>query len=200
MLDSSSHAVPERPTSTSFHSSMNSRLDTTLLYNRSALFGAITAAVPLSVFDTPSLSKSAWQKDWTIHCCSGLCMVCFKRVQANASCLVDMRPVFDLPDEILYNIELKARLNATLDFDSEDTKKQANDGIERPELSEGAPANAASCALCSLTFASVQEQREHVRSDLHGYNLKQKMRGLRPVEEKDFDRLVGGMFALRWLA
>jgi len=42
-----------------------------------------------------------------------------------------------------------------------------------------------------MSFATVQEQRDHVRSDLHGYNLKQKMRGLRPVEEKDFDKLVG---------
>lgn len=30
-----------------------------------------------------------------------------------------------------------------------------------------------------------------MRSDLHGYNLKQKLRGLKPVNEPDFERLVG---------
>ena len=124
-------------------------------------------------------------------------MVCFKGIQAIAAGLVDMRSVFDLPDEILHSLELKARLNTTLAVDEEDTKEQQNGGIERPEASESAAANAASCALCTLTFASVQEQREHVRSDLHGYNLKQKMRGLRPVGEKDFERLVGGMFTMQ---
>lgn len=51
---------------------------------------------------------------------------------------------------------------------------------------------ATSCSLCGLTFSSLQEQRNHVRSDLHGYNLKQRLKGLSPVGEADFARLVGG--------
>lgn len=35
------------------------------------------------------------------------------------------------------------------------------------------------------------EQRNHVRSDLHGYNLKQKIKGLKPVGEADFEKLIG---------
>ena len=113
-----------------------------------------------------------------------------------ATNLANPRPVFDLPDEILYTLELKAQLNAALQTDTGSPDQQENGTPERTETPEGSPANAASCALCSLTFASVQEQRTHVRSDLHGYNLKQKMRGLRPVGEGDFEKLVGGRSAL----
>ena len=48
-----------------------------------------------------------------------------------------------------------------------------------------------SCNLCGLAFSDLQEQRSHVRSDLHGYNLKQKLRGKKPVTEAEFERLVG---------
>jgi len=50
----------------------------------------------------------------------------------------------------------------------------------------------AACSLCNFTFASVDEQRSHIRSDLHGYNLKQKLKGLPAISEKEFERLVGG--------
>ena len=37
------------------------------------------------------------------------------------------------------------------------------------------------------------EQRSHVRSDLHGYNLKQKIKGAKPVGEADFEKLIGDL-------
>lgn len=77
------------------------------------------------------------------------------------------------------------------DPSSENGESTAN-GQPKGEPSEGEIASAMSCALCGLSFTSIQDQRAHVRSDLHGYNLKQKLRGLKPVEEKEFDRLVGG--------
>jgi len=39
----------------------------------------------------------------------------------------------------------------------------------------------------------VAEQRNHVRSDLHGYNLKQKIKGQEPVGEVDFEKLIGDL-------
>ena len=62
-----------------------------------------------------------------------------------------------------------------------------------PNLSASHTHCAISCALCSLIFATVQEQRSHVRSDLHGYNLKQKIRGQRAVTETDFERLIANL-------
>jgi hypothetical protein len=44
-----------------------------------------------------------------------------------------------------------------------------------------------------LSFASVDEQRSHIRSDLHGYNLKQKIKGANPVGEADFEKLIGDL-------
>lgn len=37
------------------------------------------------------------------------------------------------------------------------------------------------------------EQRGHLKSDLHHYNLKQKLRGRTPVSEVEFEKLIGGM-------
>lgn len=50
-----------------------------------------------------------------------------------------------------------------------------------------------SCSLCSLSFTTVQEQRIHQKSDLHHYNLKQKLRGQKPVSEVEFEKLIGDL-------
>ena len=49
------------------------------------------------------------------------------------------------------------------------------------------------CSLCGLTFSSLLEQRSHLKSDLHHYNLKQRMRNLKPVSEAEFEKLVGDL-------
>lgn len=51
--------------------------------------------------------------------------------------------------------------------------------------------SATSCSMCQVTFQGVQEQREHVRSDHHRYNLKCRMRGNAPLNEEAFAKLVG---------
>lgn len=50
-----------------------------------------------------------------------------------------------------------------------------------------------SCALCQASFPSVVEQREHVRSDLHRYNLKLRLKASSPVDEPTFNRLIGDL-------
>lgn len=37
------------------------------------------------------------------------------------------------------------------------------------------------------------DQRSHVRSDLHGYNLKQRIRGGKPASEIEFEKLIGDL-------
>lgn len=56
-----------------------------------------------------------------------------------------------------------------------------------------AAAGAQACSLCGLTFATVLDQRSHQKSDLHHYNLKQKLRGQKPVSEADFEKLIGDL-------
>ena len=62
-----------------------------------------------------------------------------------------------------------------------ESKKQSKD--DRVE-------SVTSCTLCSSTFHNVVEQREHVRSDWHGYNLKRKLKGLDTIEELEFESLI----------
>jgi hypothetical protein len=61
-----------------------------------------------------------------------------------------------------------------------------------PDVQDGTPTST-SCALCQATFPSVHEQRQHVRSDFHRYNLKLKLKGSQPVNESTFTKLVGDL-------
>lgn len=83
----------------------------------------------------------------------------------------------------------------------ENTIAEPGDGIiatsagdDKPKVDSATEASigAKACSLCGVTFQTVEEQRSHTRSDLHGYNLKQKIRGAKPVSEADFEQLVGG--------
>lgn len=70
--------------------------------------------------------------------------------------------------------------------DTEDTQGKA-DVTEQ----EHAIATASSCALCKVTFSNVEEQRVHVRSDHHRYNLKAQLRGNPTFDEIQFTKAVG---------
>ncbi|EME83839.1 uncharacterized protein MYCFIDRAFT_65421 [Pseudocercospora fijiensis CIRAD86] len=95
--------------------------------------------------------------------------------------------VFDLPEEILYTLQLKTQPTAPPEPETP-SPQPATPETPRPE--DGAPSNATSCRLCGLTFASLLEQRSHVRSDFHSYNIKQKLRGKQAVTESEFEKLV----------
>ena len=101
-----------------------------------------------------------------------------------------MYPVYDLPQDILTTLQPR---DSTLLSNSE------NDPLETPSksrasttISEDGVVGAKACSLCGTTFQTVEDQRSHIRSDFHGYNLKQRLRGLPPVNENDFERLIGG--------
>jgi hypothetical protein len=100
--------------------------------------------------------------------------------------------VFDLPEEILNSLTLKDQSEQQVQntHSQETPPVQAND---TSETGPNAPTKATSCNLCSLSFATVAEQRNHVRSDLHGYNLKQRIKDLPPVSEAEFEKLIGDL-------
>jgi hypothetical protein len=95
--------------------------------------------------------------------------------------------VYDLPADILTTLTRK-----------DDTEDRPQEKIAEkepiPELRTESAVGSKSCSLCGVTFYTVEEQRSHTRSDLHGYNLKQRIRGAKPVSEVDFEKLVGGIF------
>ena len=96
--------------------------------------------------------------------------------------------VFDLPHGLLLTLQLKsasALPNPTGNSCSGLAVPPA--GILQED--EGAKPST-SCLLCGVYFTSVDEQRQHIRSDWHGYNLKQKLRGLKGVSEAEFEKLA----------
>jgi hypothetical protein len=99
--------------------------------------------------------------------------------------------VFDLPEELLYTLTLKSENGNTPQQQLSQEKLQSK-RIEGPTFEDGFPPKATSCNLCGLNFVNLQEQRNHVKSDLHNYNLKQRIRGLQTVSELEFERLIGG--------
>ncbi|KZF23012.1 hypothetical protein L228DRAFT_247454 [Xylona heveae TC161] len=107
---------------------------------------------------------------------------------------------FDLPQEILTTIQPKGDALAR----STGLEDKADDRLTTEQRSTTQDASrtngteddarktstATSCALCGVSYATVQEQRDHVRSDFHGYNVKQKIKGARAVTETEFEKLV----------
>ena len=102
--------------------------------------------------------------------------------------------MFDLPKDLLSTLHLKSialpqssALGGNAHAAEADTRYEAiSEVVDTKKPS-------ASCHLCGVTFQNVPEQRNHIRSDWHGYNLKQKLKGLRSVDETQFDKLVGDL-------
>ena len=103
--------------------------------------------------------------------------------------------MYDLPEDILTTLTRK--------YDGEPDQagqEELQTSSAKAVGSESRTENAVgskSCSLCGVTFHTVEDQRSHVRSDLHGYNLKQRIRGANPVTEGDFEKLVEGMRVLQ---
>lgn len=103
----------------------------------------------------------------------------------------DARAVYDIPKDILETLVLR----------TDSPGAPASDNLEAEidslkltgETSANNVAGPKACSLCSVTFATVEDQRSHIRSDWHGYNLKQKLRGAKSVTEYEFEKLVEGM-------
>jgi hypothetical protein len=90
--------------------------------------------------------------------------------------------IFSLPEEILNTLTLK-----------EDAEPQM-----RPVLEDEVPENNVSggtgCLSCNVGgFSSVSQQREHVRSDLHKFNLKRKLAAQPVVNADEFEKMLDGM-------
>ncbi|KAJ5034886.1 uncharacterized protein L3040_008154 [Drepanopeziza brunnea f. sp. 'multigermtubi'] len=102
---------------------------------------------------------------------------------------VTRRPlyVYGLPPDILSTLTRRDETEGGPQDDANPTQDQL------PELRRETAAGATSCSLCGVTFHTVEDQRSHMRSDLHGYNLKQKIRGAKPVTEEEFEKLVGDL-------
>ncbi|KAI2619660.1 hypothetical protein GGR54DRAFT_123470 [Hypoxylon sp. NC1633] len=103
--------------------------------------------------------------------------------------------VYDLPEQVLSTLTSK-RDGA---IDGQDIAEQTRKSVSKTQIQD-APSGISStvvgsqsCSLCALSFATVQDQRSHLKSDLHHYNLKQKLRGRSPVSETEFEKLIADL-------
>ncbi|KAI0838032.1 hypothetical protein F5Y06DRAFT_59514 [Hypoxylon sp. FL0890] len=100
--------------------------------------------------------------------------------------------VYDLPDQVLNTLSLKQDAAG----EEPEAEKEATKSItETQDATSSSPSvvGSQSCSLCALSFANVQDQRSHQKSDLHHYNLKQKLRGRAPVSETEFEKLIADL-------
>lgn len=100
----------------------------------------------------------------------------------------DEELVFDLPTELLVTLTSKTNEQQTPIPTSEVEPDSRPDQLENKNE---AVTSTTSCSMCQVSFHGVEEQREHVRSDHHRYNLKCRMRGTAPLNEEAFAKLVG---------
>lgn len=104
--------------------------------------------------------------------------------------------VYDLPPEVINTLTRKTDAEVDEPRDSDTLPSETPSDTDQPPTpaSEGPSAvGSQACSLCGLTFATVLDQRGHQKSDLHHYNLKQKLRGQKPVSEADFEKLIGDL-------
>ncbi|KAL7917576.1 hypothetical protein ACQKWADRAFT_306466 [Trichoderma austrokoningii] len=91
--------------------------------------------------------------------------------------------VYDLPPESLGGLTLKPDADAV-------TAEATTPPRQTSEASPDGVAGSQTCSLCKLSFVTVLDQRGHIKSDLHHYNLKQKLRGQSVVTEAEFEKLI----------
>lgn len=97
--------------------------------------------------------------------------------------------MFNLPTELLFSLRPRDVTQA-----ARDTEEPLPEPKGKPlHAEDDSTTSSTSCALCHASFTSVLEQREHVRSDLHRYNLKLTLKDLPSIDEPTFNRLVGDL-------
>ncbi|KAI2634742.1 hypothetical protein GGS26DRAFT_522800 [Hypomontagnella submonticulosa] len=102
--------------------------------------------------------------------------------------------IYDLPDQVLSTLSLKQDAAGEV----QETATETITPTTQPQTQDapaGSPptVGSQSCSLCALSFTSVQDQRSHLKSDLHHYNLKQKLRGRSAVSEPEFEKLIADL-------
>lgn len=100
--------------------------------------------------------------------------------------------MYDLPKELLETLTVKTTHNHPAEPTSEDAPTNSKAAIDtEAAANDSAIATSTSCTLCKVSYTNVQEQRSHVRSDHHRYNLKAQLRGNAPLDENQFAKAVG---------
>ncbi|KAF7557055.1 hypothetical protein G7046_g6126 [Stylonectria norvegica] len=98
--------------------------------------------------------------------------------------------IYDLPPEVLDTLTPKADTDPDAEAITA-TSPSATPSETSLNTSSDNLVGSQTCSLCSQTLTTILDQRGHLKSDLHHYNLKQKLRGQKAVSESEFEKLVG---------
>lgn len=93
---------------------------------------------------------------------------------------------FDLPPELLYSLTVRTT-------SGEPPPEPASTASPVLSVKDDGATQSSSCSLCGVAYPSVQEQRQHVKSDFHRYNLKLKVKGAQPLDEPTFAKMIGDL-------
>ena len=99
--------------------------------------------------------------------------------------------VYDLPPELLLSLTLRSESDAHHE-ESQQPEEPAKASNKDEDVEEGG-AGLIGCTMCQATFYNVEDQRQHVRSDFHRYNLKLQIKGISPVSEATFIKQIGDL-------
>ncbi|RFU26391.1 hypothetical protein B7463_g9941, partial [Scytalidium lignicola] len=103
------------------------------------------------------------------------------------------RPVYiyDIPRDILDTLALRS------DTPGAPSPESLADELAASKLQDesntGSVGGSKACSLCGVAFTTLEDQRSHIRSDWHGYNLKLRLRGAKSVTEAEFEKLIGDL-------
>lgn len=95
--------------------------------------------------------------------------------------------IYDLPPELIETLTL----HTTTAIRPNTAEEETGQGSSQRTLKEDGVSSSAACALCKATFRDVSDQRQHVRSDFHRYNLKLQVKQLPPLDEATFVKKIG---------
>ena len=97
--------------------------------------------------------------------------------------------LYDLPPELLFSLTIVGKEHSQREVPT------PPESTPIPPISrndEGA-STSTSCALCRVFYDNVQDQRSHVKSDFHRYNLKLRIKQQPAIDEATFIRLIGDL-------
>lgn len=97
--------------------------------------------------------------------------------------------LYDLPPELLDTLVLQIKQTSQ----SAQDDGTSGTGDEKRIHNDDTTSSSTACALCRATFRNVDDQRQHVRSDFHRYNLKLKIKGLPAIDEQTFIKQIGDL-------
>lgn len=95
--------------------------------------------------------------------------------------------IYDLPPELIDTLVIQTSKGLPQTHQAE---PEAESPPQRSLNDDGVSISTA-CALCKVTFRDVADQRQHVRSDFHRYNLKLQIKQLPPIDEATFVKKIG---------